>query len=89
MATVRVTTWAMATVTKGARDEEDNGNSGKSNGNGCKGGEQATATRAMATATVTTWAMATAMRLAGNKEGKAKGGKGNSDSNEGGMQQRG
>jgi hypothetical protein len=59
-------------------------------GNGNKGGRQATALRVMVTvmalvkATVMTWAISTAMRLAGDKEGKGKGGKDNGEGDEGG-----
>jgi hypothetical protein len=91
MMLVTATTWAMVMAKRVAGNEEGNGNCGKSDGNGSKGGGQATAMRvmAMATATATTWAMASATRLAGNKEGKAEGSKGNGDSDEGGGQQRG
>jgi hypothetical protein len=40
---------AMATMTRVAGQEEGNDNGGKSDGNGDKGGGQATATRAMVT----------------------------------------
>ncbi len=76
-----------------ACNEEGNGDSNE--GNGDKGGRQATATRAIATAaamaTGTMWAMETAMRLADNEEGKGEGGKGNGDGDvrcEGGRQGR-
>ncbi len=57
-------------VTRVAGDKEGNGDRGKSNGVGDKGGGQETATRVMAM--VTMWAMGT---LAGNEKGMGKGGK--------------
>jgi hypothetical protein len=79
----------MAMATRGACNKERYGNGGKNNGNGNKGGRQATATQAMARAMLMTCVMATAKRLAGNKEGKSKDGMGDGNGNEGGRQQRG
>jgi hypothetical protein len=57
-------------------------------GDGNKGGGQATARRAMATATAMamamTWEMVTALRLVDDKEGKGEGRKGNGEGGEGG-----
>jgi hypothetical protein len=78
---------AMVMVTRVGGNKEAIGPGGKSNGNGNKGGKQATVTRAKATAT--TWAIEMATRVAGDIEGNDKGGKGNGNGNEGSGWQKG
>ncbi len=64
---------------KGVGKEEGDGEGGKSDSDGNKGGQQATK---RATVRVGR-AIAMAMRVAGNKEGNGKGSKGNGNSNKG------